>query len=1044
MAEFYNTKKSFIISSPAGSGKTEKLARRYISLIAAGGEVERVLAITFTEKAASEMKQRILSILARENPELYSKVKPRVPLMRISTIHAFCLKLLRRFSLDLGLDPRLSVADEGVSSALLREAVMDVLRGEAEGLAHALPPDAPAGPIFTLMKARGVRGWDSVLKNHLAELFRQRPLSELILEEPLDLRPVQASEKGKEKEMMLLQLFARCLEVYRAKKLEARVLDFSDLEILAYKALAKSPHWQNILYSFDEYTDHILVDEFQDTSALQWRILDKLTEEWRSGMGPKREAGTVPTFFLVGDEKQSIYLFRGADVSAMKKARQRLQDFLGNEYEFHQAKDNYRSLPEIIEFTNRLFERLMPRTQLPRPSQTGPDRPEPTDEEDTGRDRPVSTEDWPASSEDWQVEYCPFEAKRQGDGKVELLLLDMPQNGSGYADSGRAKDKRDFEARMLAKRIKAMRRNYLVTNQKGGQATDPKGRKRPCEYADMAVLLRQRTHLAAFEEAFRREDVPFLVIKGMGFYEEPEVALLREFATFIADPEDDHSLFCLLRSPLFGLGYKALSNLHSKGKNKKGKLKKQKTLIEGLRASRVKKHIETAAMLDSFIETGKALPLSKLIELMLVKTGGWRHFWEKPRHANVKKFIQLVESHEAQGHNLIDIRDRLLADRSRADVSKANVNAEGMDVVKLMTVHAAKGLQFPMLFLPSLDEDINAKSGPVVIEERSMMEGNSSGVFSFRYEPDSETRKKLPEFERGRIKELEEEKRLFYVAATRAMDYILLSGIRSPKPKGRLRYLADAFGSDFFVLNGPDAPKQALLPGSGCPLPFNVITAEEVESNYARSVGMELVPERHFLDEPLYAEPFEYEPPASTKDVTEDILVKTRHGRDWVLLGRLMHQVLEELSEGRLAQDKIRERAVSLLKGFYIFERRREKLFTETILGDIEKLRAAGILEEVVLPRQGRRSFTELPFVHEKGKTLYKGRIDRLMIEEGVVRVYDYKSFPARPQDIGELAAKYSFQMELYREAAEGIFGLAAKAFLVFTHIPLVIETGGP
>ncbi len=1011
MAEFFDTKKSFIISSPAGSGKTEKLARRYISLISEGADVERVLAITFTEKAASEMKQRILRILSVENPELYSMVKPRVPLMRISTIHAFCLKLLRRFSLDLGLDPKLSVADEGVSSALMREAVMDVLKDEAGGGigndGHWLEKKGPIGPFFELMKNRGIRGWDSVLKNHLSELFRHRPLSELILEEPIALRRGPEGEKEK----MLLELFARCLDVYRAKKLEARLLDFSDLEVLAFKALAKSPHWQNILYSFDEYTDHILVDEFQDTSALQWRILDKLTEEWRSGLGPKREAGTVPTFFLVGDEKQSIYLFRGADVSAMKKARQRLQDFLGTEYEFHQARDNYRSLPAIIDFTNRLFEKLMPRMSLSSTDEFFlPDRAEPQEQE-----APLS------DLAQFRVEYCPFDAKRQGEGKVELMLLDLPKNKKSYT-----KEKRDFEARMLAKRIKAMRRNFQVTDQNSKQ-TDC---KRSCEYEDMAVLLRQRTHLAAFEEAFRREGVPFLVIKGMGFYEEPEVALLREFATFIADPENDYSLFCLLRSPLFGFGYKTLSRLHSKNNSI--------PLIESLRASQSKKNIETSAIFDELITKGKALPLSKLIEYMLVKTGGWRHFWEQPRHANVKKFIQLAESRESQGQNIIEIRDRLLADRTRTEVSKANVNAEGMDVVKLMTVHAAKGLQFPMLFLPSLDEDISSKSAPVIIEERS------AGGFSFRYEPDADARKKIPEFERGRIKELEEEKRLFYVAATRAMDYLLLSGINSEKPKGRLKYLTDAFS----IVKTPEKiSPEAIVDNSdilpleieNCPLPFSIITAEEVEKNYERSSGMELTPERHFLDEPLYAEPFEYEPPVSTKDVTEDILVKTRHGRDWVLIGKLMHQALEEISAGKLDPDNAQTRVLSLLKGFYILEKSKQKFFIETILGDIQKMREAGILENIVLPRQKMEtSFTELPFVHEKGKTLYKGRIDRLIIEDGQARIYDYKSFPAGDRELGELTGKYRFQMELYKEAAEGIFGLPAKSYLVFTHIPLV------
>ncbi|MDA8326034.1 MAG: UvrD-helicase domain-containing protein [Nitrospiraceae bacterium] len=1021
MTGYFDTKKSFIISSPAGSGKTEKLARRYISLIAAGFEVERVLAITFTEKAASEMKQRILKILAGENPDLYAKIRPRVPLMRISTIHSFCLKLLRRFHLELGLDPGLKVADEAASASLTLDSIMDVLKGEQE----------EPGLFFALMKERGIRGWDGLLA-HLTDLFRLRPLSELILEEPLDLR------EGRES--MLLQLFIRCLAAYRAKKDEARLLDFSDLELLAYKALLKSPHWQNILYSFDEYTDHILVDEFQDTSALQWRILDKLTEEWRSGLGAKRDAGAVPTFFLVGDEKQSIYLFRGADVTVMKKARQRLQNFLGPEYEFHQARDNFRSLPAIIEFTNRLFEKLMAGANQfadQSASQTG------TKNSGNGVEEFGAG---PTQAGPWQVDYSPFEAKRQGEGKVELLLLDEPLGtspggtspGGTNPSGGRTKDKRAVEALALAKLIKTMRRNFAISCEVNAGA-------RPCEYSDMAVLLRQRTHLAAFEEAFRGAGVPFLVVKGMGFYDEPEVALLREFASFIARPEDDYSLFCLLRSPLFGMGYEGLRRLRAKGT----------PLIEALRArgNRSKKYRQAAEMLDGFVASGRRLPLSRLIELMLVKTGTWQHFWEPPRHANVKKFIRMVESWESEGATLIEIRDKLLADRFRAEVPKANVNAEGMDVVKLMTVHAAKGLQFPILFLPSLDEDISPKSPPVVIEERISMGGKTAAAgevpallindlagFSFRYEPDSGERKKTPQFERNRIKELEEEKRLFYVAATRAMDCLILSGIRpaNGKPKGRLNYLVEAFGSG--ILQKPEAGSHHGHAEDHHGLPFGISSGAELEENYEKAAGMEFSAGRHFLDGPLYAEPFEYDAAVKTKDVTEDILVKTRHGRDWVLMGRLMHQVLEEISAGRLRPAEAGRRVETILKELFVFGEARKEFFLKTVLGDIDAMDKQGILEEVVLPRQKLKAFSELSFVHHAGKTLYKGRIDRLLIKDGALHVYDYKSFPVRKRETGELVEKYRFQMELYREAAQDIFRLPARAFLIFTHIPEILE----
>ena len=110
---------------------------------------------------------------------------------------------------------------------------------------------------------------------------------------------------------------------------------------MTYEALASHPEWQNILYSFDEHTDHILVDEFQDTNSIQWQIIDKLTEEWRSGLGSKRSKGKTPTIFLVGDDKQSIYLFRGANAGVFEEAKNRLSEWLGNEYHFEEAKRKF-------------------------------------------------------------------------------------------------------------------------------------------------------------------------------------------------------------------------------------------------------------------------------------------------------------------------------------------------------------------------------------------------------------------------------------------------------------------------------------------------------------------------------------------------------------------------------------------------------------------------------------------------------------------------------------------------------------------------------
>jgi DNA helicase-2/ATP-dependent DNA helicase PcrA len=263
MEKYLDITKSVIISSPAGSGKTEKLARRYVSLLLDGSEIERILAITFTEKAAAEMKERILRILEKENPDIFLKVREKMPLMRISTIHAFCLKLLKRFSIELGLDPSLEVMDEFNAAILWSESVYESLMEEKNR------PDL----FFDMMKERGIKGWDSLYRI-LNELHGRRPHPDLMLKEK---HPVDGEEEKK-----ILELYSRCLNRYTDKKLEKHLIDFDDIELLTCEALIKNPEWQNILHSFDEHTDHILVDEFQDTSSLQWKIIDKLTPTHRS------------------------------------------------------------------------------------------------------------------------------------------------------------------------------------------------------------------------------------------------------------------------------------------------------------------------------------------------------------------------------------------------------------------------------------------------------------------------------------------------------------------------------------------------------------------------------------------------------------------------------------------------------------------------------------------------------------------------------------------------------------------------------------------
>ena len=946
MENYLDITRSVVISSPAGSGKTEKLARRYISLLLGGSEIEKILAITFTEKAAAEMKDRILIILEKEHPDLFAKILEKMPLMRISTIHAFCLKLLKRFSMELGLDPSLDVTDEFTASLLWSESVYEALMEEKD------KPEL----FYEMMKNRGIRGWD-ILYRILNELHSKRPHPEIILREG---HPVEGEE-----EKRILELYSRCLKRYTGKKLERHLVDYDDLELLTYEALVKNPDWMNILYSFDEHTDHILVDEFQDTSSLQWKIIDKLTEEWRSGIGAKRESGKTPTIFLVGDEKQSIYLFRGANVSLFQEAKERLSEWLGREYLFEEIRENYRSLPAITEFVNSLFKRLMQ----------------------------------PAMYESWRTRYASFEATREGEGHVELILMDSGET---------TKESREQEASALSKRIQSLVNNHEIFE--GDQ-------KRPCMYGDMAILLRRRTHLSLLEDALRRYKIPFIVVKGIGFYDEPEVALLRELFSLLIDPMDDYSLFCLLRSPLFGIDYGTLFKLIDKKDNI--------PLLEQLRDLTTKTHSARRPslvarrlsgaynLISGWIEKARSIPLAILLEDILSATKGWQYFWEKQRHVNMKKFIRLIEQYESRGFSLLDIREKLIKAR-QGEEAKANINTEGMNVVKIMTVHAAKGLEFPMVFLPSLEEDNTPKTKSIVVDEED-------GRIFIAYEEDPNKRKKRESFLKRKEKEIEEEKRLFYVSVTRAQDFICMLG--SQKKDGRVT------GRLAYILNNLE-----YLPS------LKVINESELNNIYTASLSSLITrqtPSEPFMSGPAYTEPLSYEPTFKWQDVTEEIDIRVKHGEDWVLLGKVFHKLFEEISRGLMEIDDIEKRAHILLRAEIYNEKELDKM-GKIIKGDFEKLSASGYIKDIVLPMKG--SYVELPFILQKGKTIYRGRIDRIILKDNVAHIYDYKTFPVKEKELPELLDKYRFQMDTYKEAAGKIFRLKTKSYLLFTHTPLLVE----
>jgi len=1050
---YLDTNKSVMISSPAGSGKTEKLARRYIALLRSGVDVERVLAITFTDKAAAEMKQRILRILRDEDESLFRSLLEKMPLMRVTTIHSFCGTLLRRFSFDANIDPNYGIADEIDSGMEWEEILYDVLMAVGAGFKPALTDAMHKSShlretdfILQILSEKGFRGLD-YLKGTMDYLFKKRPFSleaqsfihvpsagdELIeelhswdgaadaidnykrlflkgsrkeLESVMDyfltsdgtprkktpsplkgIADYQAwagkmsfywkdtrLEECSERSERLWTVFNTCLRNYSARKKSKGVLDFSDLEYLAYRMLTENPEWANILYAFDEKTDHILVDEFQDTNNFQWAVINKLTEEWRSGLGAKREGGTRPTIFFVGDEKQSIYFFRGANVEIFHRAKAQMEAWLGEEFLYEEAKENYRSRPAIIHFTNLVFSKLMGRPG-----------------------------NWP-----WITRYSPFTAKRPGfpnNGRIELILL-QPE------EDVKMQERKLKEADVIAQRIKSIAGNFEFA-ERGSE------HKRFCRYADIAILLKKRTHLAYYEEALRKYSIPFVAVKGIGFYQETEIAMLRALVFFLSNPHDDYSLYTLLKSPFFNIAESDILQLV----RLKGESLYEKMGIDtaaGAGSPRPYDHLQ------QWLQLAARTPIAALIEHALVSTNAWRYFHEEQKRANIKKFLRIMEDLEAGGNPLIRIREFLERTIDEQE-AKANVNTEGMDAVKIMTIHAAKGLEFPVVIVPGIEEPFTPRTGENLIYEVPPREGQEQGRFFFKSLPEASIRDGDDDFLIHKAKEIEEQIRLFYVAVTRAEEALILTGHWDSKENSFLGYLTKGLGLEkqngTVIVEDPDIPGLALLSEDDVSMLYKHARKEEVTQADFRRI--EVIP----LSLPKAA---------SWRSVTETADIRSRHGEDWLIIGDIMHRIFEGISKGLLQEQDIPAKAEMLFRAKGIGrEQIRDRI--GLINRDIETLKAKGVWQDIIMP--GNDRFAELPFVLDAGDTVYNGRIDRLIIKNDIYIIYDYKTFPVKENEVSYLLKEYSFQMNIYRQAVRRLFKTdAVRSFIVFSHTGEVVE----
>ena len=793
------------VHANAGSGKTRVLVERYVRAVVEDGvRVERILAITFTEKAAAELRARVRRrFLELGRPEAAREADAAW----ISTIHGLCSKLLRRHALAAGIDPDYEVLDETRAARLAIDSFDRALEQFLEtgdparlDLAAAHTPDRLRRMVTTVHAKRRSAGEerpelpeidppvpgdereelaDAVdealreLASHagtarvddaIAKLEGCRDVLDRLppdatgdpaLFDELRVKPGNvsalqgdavtaacqaldawigacATQRAYGDYVLLRELLAGFAARYAQAKEARSGLDFEDLELLACNLLEEN---QPLRERYRDRFVHLLVDEFQDTNRLQIRLLRLL-------------AGDDGRLFTVGDEFQSIYGFRHADVSVFREFRSAAAEH----DRVRPLTENFRSRAEILEALNAAF---------------GPHW-----EDEFQPLRPGG--DGAAASPDDQLQLdLGGSTPARGRTAVELIVTDLhsqrwkPLGEAPFGDSLAGPPAwRAAEMRLLADRIRR-----LVDE----------GR----EPAEIVVLLRAAADMPLYERALRERGIETYVVGGRNYWAQQQVADLRGYLAVLANPLDQQALYTTLGSPLGGLSLDTLALLGLQAR----RLKRDPWWAlsaedgsDGLHDKFTPEDREHAAdvvrRIGEHRRLAGTLSLEHLLDRVITDTGYDRTLLALPdgrrRMANVRKLMRLARRFEAdRGADLRGFIDHLAEqDLLAAREGEAPLEAEDLQAVRLMTIHAAKGLEFPVVCVADLgrmgrgDDDALrvTDDGRVGLKIASLGGGSAKGLG-------------LEELEKEQDElQDEEERRIFYVAMTRAQELLVLSG----------------------------------------------------------------------------------------------------------------------------------------------------------------------------------------------------------------------------------------------------------------------------
>jgi ATP-dependent helicase/nuclease subunit A len=1047
-----------LVEAGAGTGKTGTMVDRYRRLVREQGvSPDAVLAFTFTDRAATELRERIRAELG---------ARPAW----VTTIHGFCNRLLAGHPVAAGVDPGFRVLDAPEAARLASEAfdraLEDFLAGGEEarertvaafgigglramvtgvhaelrsrGIAEPSLPEPPAPEVEAAVRRAAAAAAEALAESKPANSSRElleRALDTLEgtdgppdldrlaklrtgskagamagYREAIEAAVARAAEAGEGGEAYrhvaaLLELFTIRFEAAKERRAG---LDFEDLQILATRLLEGT----EVGSAYSARFSHILVDEFQDTNRLQLRLIEALH-------GPGCE------LMVVGDELQSIYGFRHADLDVFRGQRAAIE--ADPESALLALSGNFRSRPELIGAVNAIGERLLGDAYRPLRAAVPPDG-------DLPGDAGPAVELLLTGRDGWDAEGIELEPAT--DARTSAASL--------------------AEARFLAARLRALADAGV-------------------ERSAMVVLLRAFSNLDAYEDSLQRAGLRPYVVGGRGYWSQQQVADVCALLATIANPLDDQALFGTLASPACGVAPDTLWLLRAAA----GRGRHVWPAVEHL-AGRAEAELEEPERLDqipaaerellrSFAATlarlrerAPRLSLAELIDAGVAETGYDLAILMRPsgeaRFANVRKLMRLAAEFEArEGRDLRGLLD-FLAARSEADAdAQAATALEGHDGVRIMTVHSAKGLEFDVVAVADLARSPLAGSGTPLLSVGREAEAPRVGMQLRRLGAAAINLYDYRELrEEGQRRDAEEELRLFHVAATRARQRLLLSGVVKPEPGAEtslrtpvVERIAAAFGVDRERDSAIAAPEIAVRVNLASPERAAELSARRAEPDAAPDPGEGPAPLVQRRPPAVPNRPLSYTALGAYEDCPyrfymERVLDLGEHEETPAAArGAAVHSLLE-WSQANGWREPAAElaRAHALAAGLDAGD----PDLLAAVLDPVRAWLGSDLLRERVLA-DGATVRAEAPLLLDLAGTVLRGSIDLLVERDGEPPlVVDYKTDRLNGAGATERAERYATQRDVYALAVAAARGATevevAYVFLERADEPVLSRLG--